>query len=269
MLALLLLLGISAAFYNPESGDDWTLFKPDSTYPGSLSSVDFTFGIVIKPYGVDGSGAYVEPTFSLVQRLVTTLYTTTTVVPAAKLTKLVDVVQIHDGQVQRWIGEAGQRSGEQVGQKAGQKVGPEVGQKVGDADDEVEVIDTPYKRGLAEERDEGFFYEPTENPVYAVACSETPSVAITLRDGVLRDAQGRIGLIVLSRQFQFDGPPPQYGTLYAAGWLVTPRGTLALGNQTEFYQCMLGSFYNLYDASIAPQCSPVMFEVVEIVSCDP
>lgn len=88
-----------------------------------------------------------------------------------------------------------------------------------------------------------------------------------LENGILRDGKRRIGSIVANRQFQFDGPPPQAGAIYAAGWSVTPEGNLALGDSDVFYQCASGNFYNLYDEYIAEQCHPIHLEVLSLVDC--
>ncbi|CCF59086.1 hypothetical protein KAFR_0G00530 [Kazachstania africana CBS 2517] len=101
----------------------------------------------------------------------------------------------------------------------------------------------------------------------AVSCSASGTLELTLEDGILTDAKGRIGSIVANRQFQFDGPPPQAGAIYAAGWSITPEGNLAIGDNDVFYQCLSGTFYNLYDESIGAQCSPVHLEAVELTTC--
>ena len=90
---------------------------------------------------------------------------------------------------------------------------------------------------------------------------------MTLKDSILTDIKGRIGSIVANRQFQFDGPPPQAGALYAAGWSISNDGNLAIGNTTVFYQCLSGNFYNLYDEVIGTQCEPVYLKVVDLVDC--
>ncbi|KAI5958087.1 hypothetical protein KGF57_002895 [Candida theae] len=105
------------------------------------------------------------------------------------------------------------------------------------------------------------------SPVYSVACYTNATLRMTLRDSILRDSDGRIGCIVSGHQFQFDGPTPQHGAVFAAGWSVTKDGQLALGNSTKFYQCASGHFYNLYDQSIGFQCHPVTLDVVELIDC--
>ncbi|GME90385.1 hypothetical protein B5S31_g1934 [[Candida] boidinii] len=103
--------------------------------------------------------------------------------------------------------------------------------------------------------------------VTSQSCMSEGSLAMTIKDSVLTDIKGRIGSIVANRQFQFDGPPPQAGAIYAAGWSVSPDGYLALGNQTIFYQCLSGTFYNLYDEIIGGQCEAVRFGVVNLIDC--
>jgi hypothetical protein len=84
---------------------------------------------------------------------------------------------------------------------------------------------------------------------------------ITLKDGVLTDSQDRIGYIAANHQFQFDGPP-QTGAIYTAGWSACSNGSLALGGEATFHQCLSGDFYNLYDESTGPQCNEVTIQIV-------
>lgn len=85
---------------------------------------------------------------------------------------------------------------------------------------------------------------------------------MTLNAGVLTDSDGRIGGIVANRQFQFDGPPSQAGTIYNAGFSVCSNGSLALGGSAIFYQCVSGGMSNLYDESVAAQCNQVLLNIV-------
>jgi hypothetical protein len=98
------------------------------------------------------------------------------------------------------------------------------------------------------------------------SCSSETALSMILKDSVLIDSQGRIGAIVSNRQFQFDGPTPQAGTIYAAGWNIVD-GKLALGKNTVFFQCLSGNFYNLYDTNIGPQCTAVELDVVLFADC--
>ena len=116
------------------------------------------------------------------------------------------------------------------------------------------------------EKSEGYESEFI-SPVYSVACYTNSTLKMTLTDGILRDSDDRIGCIVSGHQFQFDGPTPQHGAIYAAGWSVTKQGQLALGDSTKFYQCASGDFYNLYDENVAKQCSAVKLSVIEFVNC--
>ncbi|KAL6451589.1 PIR32 Probable cell wall mannoprotein PIR32 [Candida maltosa Xu316] len=112
--------------------------------------------------------------------------------------------------------------------------------------------------------------QPSEefiSPVYSVACYTNATLKMSLTDGILKDSDDRIGCIVSGHQFQFDGPTPQHGAIFAAGWSVTKEGQLALGDSTKFYQCASGNFYNLYDEPIAFQCHPVTLDVVELIEC--
>ncbi|KAL8807286.1 MAG: hypothetical protein Q9182_000791 [Xanthomendoza sp. 2 TL-2023] len=99
-----------------------------------------------------------------------------------------------------------------------------------------------------------------------VACETEGTLAITLADGVLKDAQGRTGYIASNFQFQFDAPP-QAGAIYTSGFSACSNGTLALGGSNVFYQCLSGDFYNLYDRSWAPQCSPITINLLQLQTC--
>ncbi|CAI4963159.1 ANL_HP_G0027550.mRNA.1.CDS.1 [Saccharomyces cerevisiae] len=90
---------------------------------------------------------------------------------------------------------------------------------------------------------------------------------MSLSKGILTDRKGRIGSIVANRQFQFDGPPPQAGAIYAVGWSITPEGNLAIGDQDTFYQCLSGDFYNLYDKHIGSQCHEVYLQAIDLIDC--
>ncbi|RDW62285.1 hypothetical protein BP6252_11718 [Coleophoma cylindrospora] len=93
------------------------------------------------------------------------------------------------------------------------------------------------------------------------ACGTPGSLTLTLVNGVLTDGEKRVGYIASNYQFQFD-LPPQTGAIYTTGWSVGANSSLALGSSAIFYQCLSGSFYNLYDRSWAPQCVPIVIEVL-------
>jgi len=99
-----------------------------------------------------------------------------------------------------------------------------------------------------------------------VGCIGNSTLELTLSNGVLRDSFGRTGYIADNYQFQFDGPP-QAGALTTAGFSVCGNGSLALGGSTIFWQCLSGSFYNLYDRYWAAQCEAVNINVVKLVGC--
>lgn len=86
-------------------------------------------------------------------------------------------------------------------------------------------------------------------------------LTMTLSNGVLTDDEGRTGYIAANNQFQFD-KPAQTGAIYTSGWSVCSNGTLALGDSAVFYQCLSGTFYNLYDESTGNQCSQIYIDVI-------
>ncbi|KAH0601844.1 hypothetical protein MHUMG1_00723 [Metarhizium humberi] len=96
------------------------------------------------------------------------------------------------------------------------------------------------------------------------ACEGEGTLVMTLKDGVLKDSHDRTGYIASNYQFQFDGPP-QANALKSSGFSLCQNGSLALDGTTEFYRCLSGNFYNLYDRHWAEQCSPI--DIVA-TSCD-
>ncbi|PFH57104.1 hypothetical protein XA68_15511 [Ophiocordyceps unilateralis] len=93
------------------------------------------------------------------------------------------------------------------------------------------------------------------------ACGADKSLVMTLNGGVLTDGKSRTGYVASNYQFQFDGPP-QSGSIYTAGFSLCGNGSLALGSSAVFYQCLSGSFYNLYDRNWAAQCEPILMMAV-------
>lgn len=79
------------------------------------------------------------------------------------------------------------------------------------------------------------------HPSMPTLCDAPNVLSVMLRNGVLTDRQGRIGAIVSNRQFQFDGPPAQAGSIYTAGFsLCLKDQILALGSQKVFFRCASG-----------------------------
>ncbi|PVH75611.1 hypothetical protein DL98DRAFT_518537 [Cadophora sp. DSE1049] len=128
--------------------------------------------------------------------------------------------------------------------------------------------DTPSPAGCQQSYDGEFQITIVNGSSTAVAkrqtstCGQSNLLTASLANGVLTDAQGRIGSIVANYQFQFDGPPPQAGALYTAGFSVCQNGTLAIGGSAVFYSCQSGDFSNLYDRAWAEQCKPVFLNVL-------
>lgn len=95
----------------------------------------------------------------------------------------------------------------------------------------------------------------------------TSDLNINLVNGTIIDSLNRIGSIVSNRQLQFDAFG-QAGSIYTAGFQACgpPNARLlALGGNTVWYGCVSGSFMNLYDQNIAPQCKEVQLLLVNIL----
>jgi hypothetical protein len=108
-----------------------------------------------------------------------------------------------------------------------------------------------------------------QTPILILACSNTnknnpqaadSALVCNLKDGVLRDRDGRTGSVVANHQFQFDGPP-QAGAIYTGGFSICANGSLAIGGTTVWWQCNSGPFYNLYDEWIGAQCEQIRIQV--------
>jgi hypothetical protein len=92
------------------------------------------------------------------------------------------------------------------------------------------------------------------------------ALTLTLRDGILRDQAGRQGYIASNYQFQFD-QPLQAGARESTGFSVCGNGSLALSapgrsSPAVWYQCLSGTFYNLYSQSTGAQCIPIYITAV-------
>lgn len=99
-----------------------------------------------------------------------------------------------------------------------------------------------------------------------IACEQPGDLAITLNNGILKDAKDRTGYIASNFQLQFDGPP-QAGAIYTAGFTFCANQSLALGGSNIFYQCLSGDFFNLYDRKWAAQCHPITISTLELQQC--
>jgi hypothetical protein len=92
------------------------------------------------------------------------------------------------------------------------------------------------------------------------------ALTLTLKDGILRDQAGRQGYIASNYQFQFD-QPLQAGARESTGFSVCGNGSLALSAPNRaapavWYQCLSGTFYNLYSQSTGAQCIPIYITAV-------
>ncbi|KAH7399010.1 hypothetical protein DE146DRAFT_514951 [Phaeosphaeria sp. MPI-PUGE-AT-0046c] len=92
------------------------------------------------------------------------------------------------------------------------------------------------------------------------------TLTLTLQNGILRDQAGRQGYIASNYQLQYDSPL-QAGARESSGFSVCSNGSLALSAAGRaapavWYQCLSGTFYNLYSQSIGAQCVPIYMVAV-------
>ena len=78
-------------------------------------------------------------------------------------------------------------------------------------------------------------------------CASKKPLMAEVKNNQLFDGNKWIGYIASNYQLQFDEGVAQAGALYTSGFSVCDNDRLALGNQTVFYRCLSGNFYNLYD----------------------
>lgn len=92
------------------------------------------------------------------------------------------------------------------------------------------------------------------------------ALTLTLQNGILKDQAGRQGYIASNYQLQYDAPL-QAGARESSGFSVCSNGSLALSAAGRsapavWYQCLSGTFYNLYSQSIGGQCVPIYIVAV-------
>ena len=93
------------------------------------------------------------------------------------------------------------------------------------------------------------------------ACpTDMPAEVLTLTNGKLMNQEGGTGYIAKNDQFQFDFTP-QAGAIYTSGFSIGSNGSLAIGSSAVFYECLSGTFNNLYDISVASYCKPILIQV--------
>lgn len=242
---ILSLVSLALASYSPDNHDDWRLLKPSAEPPlGSYSSLPFKFGIIANPIYSDTTGNVVKSDSISPARL----KDVSVAFPDTDTSSVLDVmtdVDVPDKSVNIST-DSNVLDAHLVNSRHGQvsfeKRHVDVGQDNASSQKALSIL-------------------------VPVSCTSDTVLQLTLDDGILLLTGDRIGSIVSNHQFQFDGPVPQHGALYAAGWLVTSDGLLCLGNQTVFFQCTSGDFYKLFDDSIGSQCSPVQLDVIELISC--
>lgn len=238
------------AAYAPS--EPWTTLTPTATYKDAVTDYHTTFGIAVMPLSSSKAkrdvisqidDGQIQATTSTVSSISSKVKT------ASKTTTAAVVSQIGDGQIQATTTTTSSKSESTV--TAVFQTG----------DGQIQATTTTASASSISTS------TVSNDPVNRVSCKTDGTLQLTLHKGILTDEKGRIGSIVANRQFQFDGPPPQAGAIYAAGWSITEDGYLALGDSDIFYQCLSGNFYNLYDESIGGQCSQIRLEVVDLVSC--
>ncbi|GHM90782.1 hypothetical protein SCAW_027670 [Saccharomyces cerevisiae] len=290
------LAATTLAAYAPS--EPWSTLTPTATYSGGVTDYASTFGIAVQPISTTSSASSAATTASSKAKraasqigdgqvqAATTTASVSTKSTAAAVSQIGDVQattkttaaavsQIGDGQVQATT-KTTAAAVSQIGDGQVQATTKTTAAAVSQITDG-QVQATTKTTQAASQVSDGQVQATTAtsasaaatstDPVDAVSCKTSGTLEMNLKGGILTDGKGRIGSIVANRQFQFDGPPPQAGAIYAAGWSITPDGNLAIGDNDVFYQCLSGTFYNLYDEHIGSQCTPVHLEAIDLIDC--
>ena len=268
------LAATSLAAYAPK--DPWSTLTPSATYSGGITDYASTFGIAVEPIATTASSkAKRAAAISQIgdgQIQATTKTTAAAVsqigdgqIQATTKTKAAAVSQIGDGQIQATT-KTTAAAVSQIGDGQIQATTKTTAAPVSQITDGQIQATTSLPTTVIPHPAPAPVTNGTD-PVTAETCKSSGTLEMNLNAGILTDGKGRIGSIVANRQFQFDGPPPQAGAIYAAGWSITPEGNLAIGNQDTFYQCLSGNFYNLYDEHIGSQCNEVHLQAIDLVNC--
>ncbi|KAH7590350.1 hypothetical protein J7296_02602 [Nakaseomyces glabratus] len=280
-------------------GQPWSTLTPSATFKGGITDYASTFGIAVQPIATPASVAKRAVSQIGDGQVQATTKTTSTLAPKAPISQIGDgqiqattktqaapVSQIGDGQIQATtktqaapvsqIGDGQIQATtktqaapvSQIGDGQIQATTKTAVSQIGDGQIQATKTATAgasqIQDGQVQASNQG---KAPNDPVGAVSCKVDGTLEMNLKGGILTDGKGRIGSIVANRQFQFDGPPPQAGAIFAAGWSLTPQGNLALGDNDVFYQCLSGNFYNLYDQHIGSQCTPVHLSAIDLIKC--
>ena len=280
-------------------GKPWSTLTPSATFKGGITDYASTFGIAVQPIATPASVAKRAVSQIGDGQVQATTKTTSTLAPKAPISQIGDgqiqattktqaapVSQIGDGQIQATtktqaapvsqIGDGQIQATtktqaapvSQIGDGQIQATTKTAVSQIGDGQIQATKTATAgasqIQDGQVQASNQG---KAPNDPVGAVSCKVDGTLEMNLKGGILTDGKGRIGSIVANRQFQFDGPPPQAGAIFAAGWSLTPEGNLAIGDNDVFYQCLSGNFYNLYDQHIGSQCTPVHLSAIDLIKC--
>ncbi|CCF58779.1 hypothetical protein KAFR_0F01820 [Kazachstania africana CBS 2517] len=278
--------------------EPWTTLTPTATYSGGITDYSSSFGIAVQPISTSTALAKrAKTTAEAVSQIGDGQIQATTATSTSKKTKTTAaaVSQIGDGQIQAAtstsssstktkttataVSQIGDGQIQAATSTTQSKVSAAAVSQIGDGQIQASTLTSSSTSATKKDKSSSTSTSTStsaatsesssssSDPVSAVSCKNNGTLAMTLDGSILTDEKGRIGSIVANRQFQFDGPPPQAGAIYAAGWSITPDGNLAIGDNDVFYECLSGDFYNLYDESIGSQCSPIHLEVVDLVDC--
>ncbi|CAI7177394.1 BEM_collapsed_G0029610.mRNA.1.CDS.1 [Saccharomyces cerevisiae] len=273
------LAATTLAAYAPS--EPWSTLTPTATYSGGVTDYASTFGIAVQPISTTSSASSAATTASSKAKRAASqigdgqVQAATTTASVSTKSTAAAVSQIGDGQVQATT-KTTAAAVSQIGDGQVQATTKTTAAAVSQITDGQVQATTKTTRAASQVSDgqvqattatSASAAATSTDPVDAVSCKTSGTLEMNLKGGILTDAKGRIGSIVANRQFQFDGPPPQAGAIYAAGWSITPDGNLAIGDNDVFYQCLSGTFYNLYDEHIGSQCTPVHLEAIDLIDC--
>lgn len=188
--------------------------------------------------------------------------------PASTMT-MMPISQIHDGQAQAYYSPVSQISDGQIRGSTATGIAQKTdGQPQVPTSAATQKTDGQPGAGVTQATDAQPGATSTATPnVQMVACKNNSTLELTIENGVLYDGKRRQGYIAANYQFQFDAGVPQTGAIITAGFSLCENGSLALGGSAVFWQCLSGTFYNLYDRDWAFQCEPVFLTALDLINC--
>lgn len=100
-----------------------------------------------------------------------------------------------------------------------------------------------------------------------ISCLKDNVLSLELKNSVLRDQNGKLGVMNMGHQLQFLTETNLKDALNYVGWAVGEDGVLMLNGNNVFYHCKIANTYFIYDHLVQDDCHPIELNVVKLASC--